>query len=65
MIKVLSVIIFGLILSDCANTADNNRRNILLEEEITTELYSRLKNLELISTDDKIIGLNYIILPIL
>ena len=59
MIKVLSVIIFGLILSDCANTADNNRRNILLEEEITTELYSRLKNLELISTDDKIIGLNY------
>ena len=59
MIKVLSVIIFGLILSDCANTADNNRRNILLEEEITTELYNSLKNLELISTDDKIIGLDY------
>jgi hypothetical protein len=58
MIKFLSLIIIGLILSDCAN-ADNNRRDILLGKNITTELYNRLKNLELISADDKIIGLNY------
>lgn len=58
MIKFLSVIIIGLILIDCAN-ADNNRRDILVGEKITAELYSRLKDLELISADDEIMGLNY------
>ncbi len=45
----------------CVN-ADNNQRDIIVDEPISNEILARLKNLELVNSDTEIIGLWYSII---
>ena len=58
MIKLISAIIIGLVFIGCAS-ADNNQRDIIVDEPINNEILKRLKNLELVNSDTEIIGLWY------
>jgi hypothetical protein len=55
MIKILSVLIIGIILNDCTDTI--RRSDIYAGETISEELINRIRNLDLLSSDDEIIGL--------